>query len=233
MVNNWLDIIQNYLLPPTCILCGNPGQASRDICGPCAELLITNPYCCYRCGIPFEHAPTGPVLCGDCQKRMPGFDETHAPFKHQSAIRFLISGLKFRRQFKNARLLGLLMADYLKISAEMPDCLVPVPLHPRRYRERGFNQSIEIARTLSRELAIPIDLDCCIRSRNTPHQIDLPAKERRKNMKNAFTVNRPLRFDHIAIIDDVMTTGTTVSELARALKKAGAVRVDVWVCARA
>lgn len=233
MVNNWLDIIQNSLMPPTCILCGNPGDASRDICKFCSEELITNLHCCYRCGLPYEQAVTGPLLCGECQRRMPGFDETHAPYLHQGAVRFLISGLKFRKQFKNARLIGLLMADYLSRSAEMPDRIVPVPLHPARYRERGFNQSIEIARILKRELKVPLALDCCARSRNTPHQIDLPAKERRKNMKNAFIVNGRLDNQHIAIVDDVMTTGTTVSELARTLKKAGAARVDVWVCARA
>lgn len=233
MVNNWLDIIQNSLLPPTCILCGNPGLGSKDLCVFCSDLLIKNTHCCYRCGAHFEQAFPGPLLCGDCQNKNPGFDETHAPFLYQGAIRYLISGLKFRRQFKNARLLGMLMTDHLKQSAEMPDCLVPVPLHPRRYRERGFNQSIEIARTLTRELSIPLDLNCCVRSRNTPHQIGLSAKERRKNIKNSFAVKTPLTAAHIAIVDDVMTSGTTASELATVLKKAGALRVDVWVCARA
>jgi ComF family protein len=106
-------------------------------------------------------------------------------------------------------------------------------LHKARYRERGFNQSIEIARTVGKELHIPVDVHSCIRHRDTPHQTQLTAKQRRSNMKNAFSIIKPITARHIAIVDDVMTTGSTVHELATVLKKAGAVQVDVWVCARA
>jgi ComF family protein len=111
--------------------------------------------------------------------------------------------------------------------------IVPVPLHKTRYRERGFNQAIEIARTVAKEMQIPLDLTSCRRNRDTPHQTQLPAKKRRKNLKNAFSIIKPIHARHIAILDDVMTTGSTTHELAYALKKAGASRVDVWVCARA
>ena len=110
---------------------------------------------------------------------------------------------------------------------------MPIPLHKTRYRQRGFNQSIEIARTVACELKLPVDLSSCQRYRNTPHQTSLPAKQRRKNLKNAFSLMKPIQVKHIAIIDDVMTTGSTVDELAALLKKAGASRVDVWACARA
>jgi ComF family protein len=148
-------------------------------------------------------------------------------------MRHLIAGLKFNAQYKNARLLGLLLAEGLTQTQQMPDCLVPVPLHKARYRERGFNQSIEIARATGKALHIPIDVHCCIRHRDTPHQTQLTAKQRRTNMKNAFSVCKPIPAQHIAIIDDVMTTGSTVHELAVVLKKSGVARVDVWVCARA
>ncbi|MGR9115692.1 MAG: ComF family protein [Gammaproteobacteria bacterium] len=232
-VNNWLDIIQHYLLPPTCILCGNPGRDSMDICRHCTDLLPRNNNCCYRCGAIYEQMIDHPLLCGDCQKRKMSFDETHAPFTYQGVIRYLITGLKFRSQFKNARLLGMLMAEHLKLSAECPEYLLPVPLHKSRYRQRGFNQAIEIAQTLGRELSIPLSLNGCTRIRNTPHQIDLPAKQRRKNIKHAFSIHKLPPARHVAIVDDVMTTGTTVAELAALLKKAGVDRVDVWVCARA
>ncbi|WP_370526901.1 ComF family protein [Methylobacter sp. BlB1] len=148
-------------------------------------------------------------------------------------MRHLITSLKFHAHYKNARLLGQLLAEHIKESAERPDCIMPVPLHKARYRQRGFNQSIEIARTVARELQLPVDLSSCQRHRNTPHQTSLLAKQRRKNLKNAFSLMKPIQVKHIAIIDDVMTTGSTVDELAALLKKAGASRVDVWACARA
>ncbi|MGZ5050337.1 MAG: ComF family protein [Methylobacter sp.] len=233
MVYNWLNIIQNYLLPPTCILCGNSGYGSRDLCEQCHALLPRNIHCCYRCAEPLETTIPTPSLCGRCLSRPPAFDETYAPFIHQGAIRHLIGNLKFHADYKNARLLGLLLADHLKQTAERPDLILPVPLHKARYRERGFNQSIEIARTVAQALQIPLDLTSCKRQRDTPHQTQLAAKIRRKNLKNAFSVVKPIQVRHIAILDDVMTTGSTAHELGKVLKKAGASRVDVWVCARA
>jgi ComF family protein len=233
MVYNWINIIQDCLLPPTCILCGNPGYNSRDICQSCYLHLPRNNLCCYRCAEILEKPITAPVLCGRCLSRRPAFDETYAPFIHQGAIKHLIGNLKFGATYKNARLLGMLLADHLKQTAEQPDLIVPVPLHLSRYRQRGFNQAIEIGRTVAKELKIPLDLTSCKRHRDTPHQTQLSAKKRRKNLKNAFSVIKPIHARHIAILDDVMTTGSTAHELAYVLKKAGVSRVDVWVCARA
>jgi ComF family protein len=148
-------------------------------------------------------------------------------------MRHLIAGLKFSADYKNARLLGRLLAEELTQTPQLPDCLIPVPLHKARYRQRGFNQSIEIARAVGNALHIPVDVNSCIRHRDTPHQTQLTAKQRRTNMKNAFSIIKQITAQHIAIVDDVMTTGSTVHELAVVLKKAGVARVDVWVCARA
>ena len=148
-------------------------------------------------------------------------------------MRHLITALKFGAHYKNARLLGLLLAEHLQPAAQRPDLILPVPLHKARYRERGFNQAIEIAKTVSRELHIPLDLSSCHRHKDTPHQTALTAKQRRKNMKQAFSIIKPLEAQHIALLDDVMTTGSTAHELAVLLKQAGVSRVDVWVCARA
>ena len=108
-----------------------------------------------------------------------------------------------------------------------------MPLHKVRYRERGFNQALEIAKTVAKELKIPLDITSCHRTWDTPHQIGLSAVQRRKNMEKAFSLIKPINALHVAIVDDVMTTGTTVHELASLLKKAGVERVDIWVCARA
>lgn len=233
MVNNWINIIQDYLFPPTCILCENTGFHSHDICQPCFNDLQKNIHCCYRCAEMFEPSVPLPQLCGHCINKPPFFEQTYAPFVHQGIIRYLIASLKFNKQYENARLLGFLLANYLDKTAERPELIIPVPLHKQRYKERGFNQSIEIAKTVSKILDIPLDSKSCIRQINTPHQIDLPAKKRHKNVKNAFLVIKPIKVNHIVILDDVITTGSTVNELAKTLKKSGVNRVDVWGCARA
>lgn len=233
MVNNWINIIQDCLFPPTCLLCGNSGQPSRDLCAACQQSLPLNDCCCRQCGENLETEQDVSYLCGKCQKKPPNFDETHAPFLYQSSIRLLIHNLKFNARFENARLLGTLLADKIYESTERPDCIVPVPLHPFRFRERGFNQSIEIGRTISKALTVPLDLTSFRRVRNTRHQTNLPAKQRIKNMRNAFSVHESFSARHVAILDDVMTTGTTVNELAKTMIGAGVTKVDVWVCGRA
>jgi ComF family protein len=233
LVHNCLAIIQDSLLPPTCILCGNNGFNRLDICESCYHRLPRNNLSCYRCAEIFTSPIAVPALCGRCLSETPAFDETHAPFVHQDEIRHLITGLKFGAQFKNARLLGSLLAGYVNKTAEKPDCIIPVPLHKARYHERGFNQALEIARTVSKSLNIPIDYASCVRHKDTPHQTGLSAKKRRQNLRRAFSVQKLIQGQHIAIIDDVMTTGSTANALAAELKKAGAIRVDVWVCARA
>ncbi len=116
---------------------------------------------------------------------------------------------------------------------ERPDCLVPVPLHPTRYRQRGFNQSLEIARFVATRQRIPLRPELCRRTRATPPQRHLNARERHRNLRGAFTATTAVRGLNVAVIDDVMTTGATVGEVAETLKRAGAGRVEVWVLARA
>lgn len=232
-MNNWPNIIQNNLLPPSCLLCERPGFDGMDVCLACYQDLHRNLACCYRCAEPFETALPSPQLCGRCLSKTPAFEETHAPFLYDAGMRYLISQLKFGHRHRNARLLGQLLAHELQGNAERPQCLIPMPLHRQRYVERGFNQSLEIARHVSRILAMPLALNACSRIRDTPHQANLPARQRRKNMTRAFAASALPDYRHVAILDDVMTTGSTVNALAMALRKAGVERVDVWVCARA
>jgi len=204
-----------------------------DLCVACYDALEKMEDQCYCCAKPFPIHSSTPRLCGKCQKNSPAFDKTYSPFIHQGAMRYLINQLKFNGAYKNSRLLGLLLANYLGKNAELPDLIIPVPLHSNRYKQRGFNQTHEIAKTIAKELNLAIDISCCQRIKNTPHQISLTAKQRRKNIKNAFQVTKLPKVNHIAILDDVMTTGATANELARLLKSAGINRVDVWLCARA
>lgn len=231
----WHEIFEkslNYFMPPHCILCGGKGFENRDLCAACyAELPLNTPRC-FQCASDIV-GKNGTGLCIHCLENPPAFDETLAPFVHQSSIRYLILQLKFHRHYPSARLLGTLLADYLQKTAELPDCIIPVPLHKNRYRERGFNQSIELSRILSKQLNVPLDINSCVRHRDTAHQIGLNALQRSENIKKAFLVSKTFKAKHVALVDDVMTTGSTVHEIAEALKMAGCHRVQIWVCAKA
>jgi len=232
MIKHWNEIIPNYLFPAVCLLCGNRGEQSQDLCLRCRQNLIANQYCCQCCGQVFDETEQQ-LICGRCQHTPPYFDKVYAPYVYQSAIRYLLLQLKFQRRYQISRLLGTLLGEHLKQFSPLPECLIAVPLHRSRYRQRGFNQSLEITKIMAKQLAIPIDYKGCSRPLNTEKQSTLPMKQRVKNVKNAFAVKKKLNWRHIALVDDVMTTGSTVNELARVLKQAGVIKVDIWVCARA
>jgi ComF family protein len=230
-VNNWPRIIQDWLFPPTCLLCGDAGADGRDLCQPCADSLPFNYPACPRCArpLPFETDRN----CGACQTKPPAFDRSFALFRYEEPARHLILALKFGDRYPCARLLGELLADALAERDDPPELIIPVPLHRSRYRERGHNQALEIARTVSRRLQIPLDMHSCVRSLATQPQTELNAKERRRNVRKAFAIAQPIKAQHVAILDDVVTTGSTANEIAKVLRKAGVKRIDVWACARA
>ena len=127
-----------------------------------------------------------------------------------------------------------MIAHLKKNAVNLPQALIPMPLHPRRQRERGFNQALEITKSISRHLDIPIIKNAVIRSKNTLSQTTLSAKERKKNMRQVFELtDKTIQYHHVAIIDDVVTTGVTVNELAKTLKRANIDQIDIWACARA
>jgi ComF family protein len=146
---------------------------------------------------------------------------------------YLIKLLKFQGQLAAATLLGNLLQEALaQGTAPLPEALLPVPLHPSRMAERGFNQALEIARIVSNSMAIPIIANAVKRHRPTPPQVSLDAKTRRGNVRGAFRLQKPIQVRRVAIVDDVITTGSTVTEVARVLKKAGVKEIDVWALAR-
>ncbi|WP_348758999.1 ComF family protein [Candidatus Methylocalor cossyra] len=228
-VNDWPNIIQDWLYPPTCLLCGDPGQRGRDLCRPCADALPYLRRACPRCALP--HAEAGP--CAACRADPPAFDRAFALFHYQAPVDHLIRALKFGARHPCARLLGTLLADGLEGRGARPEALIPVPLHARRYRQRGFNQTVEIARTVARRLGITLDLGSCRRVRATAPQAQLSARERHENLRAAFAVRPGVGYRHVAIIDDVVTTGATANALAQALRDAGVETIEVWSCARA
>ncbi|MEQ1533338.1 MAG: ComF family protein [Sideroxydans sp.] len=216
------------LLPAQpCLLCGG---MSRDglCCASCnAELPRHNQPHCPRCALPTPHAE----VCGRCLKHPPHFERTLAAFSYSFPVNQLIKALKFHEELI---LVNFLADELAKRVVQQPDFLLALPLHPLRLRARGFNQSQLLAQRISTKLAIPLLTPGCLRIRDTAPQSSLPWKERDKNMRHAFSLAPQINVagKHIAIVDDVMTTGASVGELAATLKQAGAKEVSVWVVAR-
>ena len=169
--------------------------------------------------------------CGTCLRRPPPQEFTRAAFVYQAPLDRLLPRAKFHGDLSSTRLLGRLMACELA-DAERPQALVPVPLHRDRLRRRGYDQALELARPLARALALPLRDDLLRRVRATAPQSRLASPQRRRNLRGAFAVRAVELPAHVALIDDVMTTGATVEAAATALRRAGVARVDVWVCAR-
>lgn len=205
-----------------------------DLCRACYLDLPNNANGCERCGLSMKISDKGPFICNNCLTTPPYFDQARIPYLYQQAIPFIVTQLKYHQHVYHARLIALLMLQSLMTQHNnLPNLLIPIPLHPKRYRERGFNQALEIARHLSKALDIELAYSQCIRSRDTPHQTRLDAKQRIQNLQNAFTVQPALNVESVAIIDDVLTTGSTANSLAKALKDHGVLRVEIWAFARA
>jgi ComF family protein len=184
--------------------------------------------------MPLPPAAPADAPCGDCQRRPPAFDRCIAPLLYAGAVPYLVTELKFRKRLSHGRLLGALLGRGLRAvrgGVGGPDLILPVPLHPARLRERGFNQALEIARGPGRLLGLPLAAKACVRTRATAPQSALAGQARRRNLRGAFTVTGPLP-EWVAVVDDVVTTGATVEAVAQALKEAGARRVEVWAVAR-
>lgn len=224
------------LFPPTCVLCGAPGLMSggrRDICSGCAAELPHNRDACFQCAVPFDNPMPAGTRCAACQRRSPPFDTGLAAFRYEAAIPTLIAGAKFRGRLNLVRLLGQCLADRVReADPPRPQVLLPVPLHASRLRSRGYNQALEIARVVGRDLSLPIDHSACVRIAPTPPQAGLDERARHRNIRGAFLVQGPVPWDHVVILDDVVTTGSTVAELSRVLREAGVRRIQVWSVAR-
>jgi ComF family protein len=206
----------------SCFLCR--GKASSLLCTQCAaELPRLAALRCPRCAL----ASARGEVCGRCLSEAPHYDTTIAALAYEFPADTLVHSLKFRGELALASLLGSLLSE--RIDPSEVDCAIPVPLSARRLRERGYNHAAEIARHVAPQ---KLDLALCERSRDTPPQMELPYDERQRNVRGAFRCTRALAGETVAVVDDVMTTGATLSEVAAVLKAAGARRVVNWVVAR-
>jgi len=214
-------------MPRACLLCG-AAAGNRHLCGGClADLPWHSQPQCPHCATP---TPAGQV-CGACLKHPPAFDRSFAALAYAFPLDRLIPHLKYRGRLAVAPVLGECLARAVA-SAPRPDRLIAMPLHAQRIRERGFNHASEIARETARRLGLPLDVASCRRIRDTPPQMGLKHAARQRNVRGAFACSDSVRGLHVALIDDVMTTGTSFDELAATLKRAGAREVSCWATAR-
>lgn len=222
-----------------CFLCANRSEGPETICPACLDDLPFNTTACPACARP----NTASRLCAACLNRPgpPGrvghsgvfINKSRALFQYHYPVNHIIQCMKFRQCIELANYLGGMMGEiFFNDDTARPDCIIPVPLHTRRLISRGYNQSVELARPLAKQLGVNLDTHSCKRVRNTIPQSDLPAKKRQGNVRNAFSVTQGINYNHVLLIDDVITTGSTVNELARTLYKAGVARVDVLACAK-
>ena len=212
--------LASWLFGGSCFLCR--GAASAILCAQCdAELPRLQPPRCPRCALASPRGET----CGRCLAQAPHFDATVAALAYAFPADALVHALKFRGELALAPLLAGLLRE--RIDARV-DLVVPVPLSRARLQERGFNQALEI----SRHLGAKVEIDLCRRVRDTAAQMDLPFGDRQGNVRGAFACAGDVKGLCLAVVDDVMTTGATLDEMARTLKRAGAARVVNWVLAR-
>lgn len=214
-----------------CFLCSIPGDSHKTICDGCLSDLTFNANACPACA----KSGTNSRVCVDClNKPWSHIDNTTTLFQYRYPVNHLVQYLKYKQGIDMANYFGNMLCKLLMAEEwALPDCIIPVPLHSGRLILRGYNQSVELARPLSKQLGIKLDAYSCQRVRATIPQADLPAKKRKGNVRNAFSVTKACGYQHVLLLDDVITTGSTVNELARMLNLAGVRRIDVLAIARA
>jgi ComF family protein len=227
--------IKTTLSMSHCSFC-NVAKTETGICEPCYSAIKSEKTTCQRCASDLKDPAIDlnkPVECGQCLKKPPTYQKVISATRYKYPVDKALGELKFNKQLHYARSLSHVLEQTVRQQYQdqpYPQALVAIPLHPKRLKERGFNQSEIIAKQLSRSLAIP-QTNALTRIKDTPHQIGLSEKQRRKNLANAFYLQQSLP-EHIALVDDVVTTGSTVEEAAKLCRKQGAKQVDVWCLAK-
>ncbi len=224
---NYCSTLKQQVLPAVCLVCG-ARAAESNLCDGCRSELPYLPHeQCPRCGA----QSLGSDMCGACLAHPPAFDAVVVPCAYAFPLDRLIQRFKYTGSLAVAPLLAQLLGERIDRGAR-PDVIIPMPLSSERLRERGFNQSVELARLLAKHSGVPLALDACIRVRHGVAQSALPWSERKANIRGAFVCTSDLDGCTVAVVDDVLTSGATLSEIARVLKQRGASSVIGWVAAR-
>ena len=235
LVTTPLRTIVDVVLPPRCPGCGEIVDGDDRFCAACFnQLQALGPPQCACCGVPLPHEGDAAARCGACLAEPPAFVRARSPFAYGGPSRTLVLALKHGRRLHLARMMARAM---LRVAGDLPAdaVIVPVPSHPLRLWQRGFNQAAAIARQVARQSSRPLAVDVLTRVRATPSTKGLTRRARQKNVEGAFRVAHP---DQVAgrtviLVDDVMTTGATVQACATRLLRAGARHVEVLTYARA
>ncbi|MDE1167002.1 MAG: ComF family protein [Pseudomonas sp.] len=219
----------------TCLLCDEPTDQAYPLCVPCEAELPWLDQRCERCALPL---PITGMLCGACNRQSPAFTRVEAPWHFGFPLDALVNRFKHHGRWPIGRLLSELLGHWLAHRFDeglpRPGCLLPVPMGRKRLRQRGYNQAAMVAGWLGKQLNIPCDEHMLLRPHDTQAQQELNARARLRNLQGAFTLAPGARIKgrHLALVDDVLTTGATAQALALLLLKAGAARVDVYCLAR-
>lgn len=229
MRHKMASIAHIFRLPVICDLCNQYHDGNLAICDSCSQWLTPIGYSCICCAQPLP--PSTSQICGKCCRQKPLIDTVVTAYRYEEPLRTLLHEFKYQEGFHLLTWLTKLMLDAVSKNTARPQCLIPVPMHSKRLRLRGFNQAAELAKKMSQALNIPYDLSLCKKRVNTPSQASLSAIARQKNLRHAFEA-KVKTYQHVALIDDLMTTGNTANEIARVLKNQGIKRVDLWCCAR-
>lgn len=229
MRHKLLSIAQGLRLPSICILCNQFHKSNLAVCTHCIELLPTLEPACIHCAFPLPN--TDYLVCGYCIKNPPHFDASTINYRFEEPLRGIVHRFKYHNGLYLGPFLGQLILNAWEKKPSYPQCLIPVPMHNQKLKTRGFNQTIVLTRFLAKRLKIPYDPHRCKKIINTLPQAQLSGKNRTHNMNNVFTAPL-LPYHHVALVDDLLTTGSTANELARLLKRSGVQRVEVWCCAR-
>lgn len=231
----FLSRVLQWILPTQCIICHAEAQRDIDLCCHCQQDLPLLINCCRTCAAPLASTRMS-LFCGRCQRHPPPYQRLCALFHYQGVIRDFIKDIKFYRKLSCLQVLGRLLSiavtQHWYQTEPLPCLLIPIPLHRHRLRERGFNQALELAKIVTKQTqAIALGSQALRRDKPTLAQSDLPAAKRYRNIRGAF-VGAPVGVKHVALLDDVVTTGATVSEATRVLHDHGVERVDVWCVAK-
>jgi ComF family protein len=226
-----LDSCFSSILPTRCLICGLVVREQLAFCKGCELDLPFNDMACARCAAAISHGE----LCGACLGSPPPFSFTFSPLRYGYPIDKLIQRLKYGEHPEIARALGRYLGAEIMAtrSTPLPEALIPVPLHPDRLQQRGYNQALEISRPVAKITSRPLIIDLIHRTRDTSNQVGKTRDGRDRNVRGAFRTKEVPQFDHCAIVDDVMTSGATVRAISVALRNAGVKTIEVWTLARA
>jgi len=227
LINHRL-IFNQLLFPQNCMLCSGTNGGELALCPECLnDLPWHQTGVCPQCALPSHNNH----ICGNCLNSAPAFDTTRALFRYAYPLDAMLQRYKYQQNLNIAQTFSALIQEKFNDLSSF-NRIIPMPLHPKRLAERGFNQSLEIARLLAKNLHIELDIESCRRIKFSPPQASLPHKARIKNMRGAFHCGTSLAGQRIILLDDVMTTGASLHELASTVKAAGASHVECWVIAR-